>query len=158
MHFSFSLFFLLAFSILPVFARMNQLVSRTSHDHPVIAHRQHHPKRASLIDVCAPIDISLLSKISAAGMLETSASAEVHICICVSAVSIFVKTDVRVKGFVDRVGEQNAVIKIKEMVGFPNNLADSRECLTGRSADQIGRPQTDLPLPCSFDPLTFRGN
>ncbi|KAF9788432.1 hypothetical protein BJ322DRAFT_1048806 [Thelephora terrestris] len=119
----FSLLFLLALSISPVVARMNQLVSRTSHDHPAIARRQHHPTRASLIDICASIDASFLSRISAAGILEASASVEAHLCICISAVPVFVKADVRAKGFVDHVGEQNAIVRIREMI----NAADRRQ-------------------------------
>ena len=131
----FSLFILSAISIFPVVARMNQLVSRTTHDHPAIARRQHHPTRASLVDICAPIDVSLLAKISAAGILDATASVEVHICICISLVPVFVKTDVRVKGFVDHVGEQNAIIRIKDMVKLLSIFVDRNERLTGRFVD-----------------------
>lgn len=117
MRFLSGLFLLLTLPVLPVLARMNHLVSRTSHDHPVIARRQHHTTKTSLIDICAPIDLSLLAKISATGILEASASVELHICICISVVPIFVKADVRIKGYVDHVGEQNAIINIKDMVG-----------------------------------------
>jgi hypothetical protein len=78
---------------------MNQLVSRTSHDHPAIARRQHHPKRTVLTDICASVDISVLHKVSVAGLLEAGASVEVHICICMSLLyPIFVKTDAQDQG------------------------------------------------------------
>lgn len=95
---------------------MDQLVSRTSHDHPAIARRQHHPKRTTLTDICAPIDLSVLHSVSAIGLLKASAGLEVHICICVTVVPMFVKTDVRIKDYVDRVGENNAIINIRDMV------------------------------------------
>jgi len=95
---------------------MNQLVSRTSHDHPAIARRQHHPARTSLTDICAPVDVSVLHTISALGILEASATAKVHICICIAVVPVFVKTDVRIKDYVDQVGEKNAVVTIRNMV------------------------------------------
>ena len=119
-----ALFLLSALPILPVLARMNHLVSRTSHDHPIIARRQHYPTRTSLTDICAPIDISLLPKISAAGILEASASVQLHVCICISVVPMFVKADVRIKGYVDHVGEQNAIIDIKDMVRLRNTFVD----------------------------------
>jgi len=119
MRFFSTLFLLSALSTLPVFARMDQLVSRTSHDHPAIAHRQHHPKRTSLTDICAPIDLSVLHSVSALGLLKASAALEVHICICVAVVPVFVKTDVRIKDYVDRVGENNAIINIRNMVRVP---------------------------------------
>ena len=122
MRFFSSLFFLSALSVLPAFARMNQLVSRTSNDHPIIAHRQHQPVKASLLDVCAPVDISLLVKVSALGILEASASVEAHICICVSVVPVFVKSDIRIRDYVDRVGESVAITKIKELVRSLNLL------------------------------------
>jgi len=124
MRFSSILFFLSAFSVFPVFARMNQLVSRTSHDHPAIARRQHHPRKSAPTDVCASIDISVLLKVSAAKLLEASASVEVHICICITVVPTFVKSDVRIKDYVDRVGEKNAIIAIREMVRHANSFAD----------------------------------
>ena len=120
MRFFSSLFFLSALLALPAFARMNQLVSRTSHDHPAIARRQHHPKRAALADICATVDISVLQKISATKLLEAVTSVEVHICICITLVPIFVKTDHRIKDYVDRVGEKKATSTIKDMVRLPN--------------------------------------
>jgi len=119
MRFFSSLFFLSALFALPAFARMNQLVSRTSHDHPAIAHRQHHPKRI-LADICANVDISVLQKISATKLLQAVASVEVHICICITLVPAFVKTDHRVKDYVDRVGEKKAASTIKDMVRLLN--------------------------------------
>ncbi|KAF9652489.1 hypothetical protein BDM02DRAFT_3160966 [Thelephora ganbajun] len=115
MRFLSILFFLSTLSTLPVFARMNQLVSRTSRDHPAIARRQHHSMITSLTDICASIDISAF-QVSIVGMLEASASIEVHICICISIVPIFVRTDVRVKDYANRVGEQNAIIAIRDMI------------------------------------------
>ena len=123
MRFLSTLVFLSALSALPVFARMNQLVSRTSHDHPAIAHRQHHPKRAILTDICASVDISVLQKISALKLLETSASIEVHICLCITLVPIFVKTDHRIKDYVERVGEKEAISTINDLVMQPNGFA-----------------------------------
>lgn len=116
MRFLTTLFLLSALPALPVFARMNQLVSRTSHDHPVIARRQHTPARTELTDICASIDVSSLLKISALGLVDAGAAVEVHVCICITVVSMFVKTDVRIKDFVNRVGEENAVITIRDMV------------------------------------------
>ena len=116
MRFLSILFLLSALSALPVFARMNQLVSRTSHDHPAIALRQHHPKRTVLADICASVDISALKKISVTKLLETGASIELHICICITVVPIFVKTDHRIKDYVDRVGEKKATSTINDMV------------------------------------------
>lgn len=75
-----------------------------------------------MTDICAPVDVSVLHKISAAGLLEASATAEVHICICITLVPIFVKTDVRIKEYVDQVGEKNAAVAIRNMVLV---LADS---------------------------------
>jgi len=98
MRFLSTLFLLSVLSTLPVFARMDQLVSRTSNDHPAVARRQHHAMRTSLTDICAPIDLSVLHKSSALGLLEASAAVKVHICICVTVVPVFVKTDVRIKG------------------------------------------------------------
>jgi len=125
MRFLSILLFLSALSTLPAFARMNQLVSRTSHDHPVIARRQHHPIRATtLTDVCGSINVSALQRISVLGILEASASAEVHICICITVVPAFVRTDARIKDYVDRVGEKNAITTIGDMVRLPNGLVD----------------------------------
>lgn len=124
MRFLSILFLLSALPILPVFARMNQLISRTSHDHPTIARRQHHATRASLTDICAPIDLSLLQRVSAAGLLKASATVEVHICVCIAVVPVFVKTDVRIKDYVDRVGEKNAIITIRNMVRLLKNFMD----------------------------------
>ena len=125
MRFLSALFILSTLSTLPVFARMDQLVSRTSHDHPAIARRQHHPMRTSLTDICAPIDLSVLRSVSAAGLLKASATVEVHICICVTVVPVFVKTDVRIKDYADRVGEENAIINIRNMVRLLNSFMDS---------------------------------
>lgn len=116
MRFLSTLFILSVLSALPVFARMDQMVSRTSRDHPAIARRQHHTMRTSLADICAPVDLSLLPKVSVAGLLEVDAAIKVHICICVSVVPVFVKTDFRIKGYVDLVGEKDAVINIRNMV------------------------------------------
>jgi hypothetical protein len=146
MRFLSFLFSLLAFSALQVFARMNQLASGTSHDHPTIARRQHHPRGTSLADICAPIDISLLEKISAAGILKTSASLEVHICICISVVPIFVKTDVRAKGYVDHVGEQSAIINIKDMVRLLNSVVGSKRLTVYRS-ERLTRDKLATSLP-----------
>jgi len=120
MRFLSILVFLSALFTLPAFARMNQLVSRTSHDHPAIARRQHHPKKAVLADICATVDISVLQKISAAKLLEAVTSVEVHICICITVVPLFVKTDHRIKDYVDRVGEKKATSTINEMVRLLN--------------------------------------
>ena len=120
MRFSSILFFLSAVFTLPAFARMNQLVSRTSHDHPAIARRQHHPTRAVLADICATVDISVLQKISAAKLLEAVTYVEVEICICISVVPLFVKTDHRIKDYVDRVGEKKATSTMNEMVRLLN--------------------------------------
>lgn len=122
MRFLSILFFLSALSTLPVFARMNQLVSRTSHDHPAIARRQHHPKRSILTDICASVDVSAFEKLSVKNLLDSSASVEVHICICISVVPIFVKTDRRIKDYVDRVGEKKAISAVNDMVGFSNTI------------------------------------
>lgn len=103
---------------------MDQLVSRTSNDHPAIARRQHRPTRTSLTDICAPIDLSVLHKMSALGVLDASAAVEVHICICVTAVPVFVKADARVKHYVDLVGEKNAIIDIRNMVRLLNSPRD----------------------------------
>ena len=116
MRFLSTFFLLSALSILQVFARMNQLVSRTTHDHPAIARRQHHQTRSSLVDICAPIEISLLEGISVKGIIDAGASVKVHICLCISVVHIFVKADVRMKAYVDQVGEEKAIVDIKEMV------------------------------------------
>jgi hypothetical protein len=118
MRFLSTLFLLSALPALPVFARMNQLVSRTSHDHPAIARRQHTAARADLTDICASVDLSSLLEISALGLFEASAAIELHVCICIAVVPIFVKTNVRIKDFVDRVGEKNAVISIRDMVSL----------------------------------------
>ena len=115
---------------------MNQLVSRTSHDHPAIARRQHHLKRATLTDICATVDISVLKKISAAKLLEAVTSVEVHICICLTLVSTFVKTDHRIKEYADRVGEKKATSTIKDMVRLPNAFVGRHDQLTERSTDQ----------------------
>ena len=101
---------------------MNQLVSRTSHDHPAIARRQHNPLRADLTDICASIDISSLLEVSAVGLVDASATVEVHVCICIAVVPTFVKTDARIKDFVDRVGEKNAATSIRDMVRLPKTL------------------------------------
>ena len=95
---------------------MNQLVSRTTHDHPAIARRQYHQTRSSLVDICAPIEVSLLEGISVKGIIDAGASVKVHICLCISVVHIFVKADVRMKAYVDQVGEEKAIVDIKEMV------------------------------------------
>jgi len=116
MRFLSTLVLLSALFALPALARMNQLVSRTSHDHPAIALRQHHPRKAILADICASIDISVLQKVSAAKLLDVVASVEVHICICITVVAIFVKTDHRIKDYVDRVGEKKATSTINDMV------------------------------------------
>ena len=134
MRFLSTLVFLSVLSALPVLARMNQLVSRTSHDHPAIARRQHHPKRAILTDICATVDISVLQKISATTLLEAVTSVEVHICICITLVPIFVKTDHRVKEYVDRVGEKKATSTIKDMVRLLMAFADDQ--LIEQSTDQ----------------------
>ena len=134
MRFFSSLFFLSALFAFPTFARMNQLVSRTSHDHPAIARRQHHPKRAILTDICATVDISVLQKISATTLLEAVTSVEVHICICITLVPIFVKTDHRVKEYVDRVGEKKATSTIKDMVRLL--MAFAGDQLIEQSTDQ----------------------
>jgi len=102
------------------------MVSKTSRDHPAIARRQHHTTRASLTDICAPVDLALLHKVSAAGLLEAGATIKVHICICVTVVPLFVKTDVRIKGYVDLVGEKDAVINIRNMVRLLNSRMDPR--------------------------------
>lgn len=78
-----------------------------------------------MTDICAPIDISVLQKISAAGILEASAAAQVHICVCITAVPVLVKTDVRIKDYVDRVGEKNAIVAIGNMVRVLSGFADS---------------------------------
>ena len=146
---------------------MNHLASRTSHDHPVIAHRQHHPKRTPLIDICAPLDISLLSKISAAAILEASASVELHICICISVVSVFVKADARIKTYVDHVGEQNAIINIKDMVRLRKaplriEMIDQLNGLKIRAADRrqtCNFPSHSIPLlsiGTSCDPCEYK--
>jgi len=92
------------------------MVSRTSRDHPAIARRQHHTMRTSLADICASVDLSLLPKVSVAGLLEVDAAIKVHICICVAVVPAFVKTDARVKSYANLVGEEDAVINIRNMV------------------------------------------
>ena len=138
MRFLSILVFLSAFSALPAFARMSQLVSRTSHDHPAVALRQHHPKRAVLADVCASVDISALKKLSIIKLLETSASLEVHICLCISVVPIFVKTDHSIKEYVDRVGEKEATSTIKDMVRLLSGFVGRSDRLTDRSTDQKG--------------------
>jgi len=104
------------------------MVSRTSRDHPAIASRQHHTMRASLADICASVDLSLLPKVSVAGLLEVDAAIKVHICLCVTVVPMFVKTDVRIKDYVDLVGETDAVINIRNMVRLLlNSCADSSD-------------------------------
>ena len=122
MRFSSILFLLSALSAVPVLARMNQLASRTTQDHPAIASRQHHPKRAILIDVCASVGISVHKKVSALGLLEAGADVEVHICLCLSLVPVFVKTDHSIKDYVDRMGEKKAISTINEMVTPLNML------------------------------------
>lgn len=117
MRFLSSVFILSALSVLQVLARMNQLVSRTSHDHPTIARRQFHPSARSLVDICAQIDVSLSSKLSVVKILEASALVELHVCLCVSVVATFVKNDVRAKPYIDHFGEKNAITEIKELVG-----------------------------------------
>lgn len=140
MRFLSSLLLLSILSILPVLARMNQLVSKTSHDHPAIARRQHYPMRTTLTDICAPIDVSVLQKISAVGLLEASASVKVHICICITVVPVFVKTDARIKSYVDQVGEKNAVVAIRNMVRLPVSFVGLSNSWTERFTDQNGRP------------------
>jgi hypothetical protein len=138
MRFLSILFFLSALSILPVFSRMNQLVSRTSHDHPAIALRQHNPRKTILTDLCASVDMSVLQKVSAPKLLETSASVDVHICICITVVPIFIKTDHRIKDYVDRVGEKEAISTVNDLVKLLNSVVDCSDLLTGRFADQKG--------------------
>jgi hypothetical protein len=116
MRFLSTFFLLSALSILQVFARMNQLVSRTTHDHPVIARRQHHQTRSSLIDICAPVEVSLLEGISLKGIIDAGSSVKVQICLCISVVHLFVKADVRMKAYVDQVGEEKAIADIKDKV------------------------------------------
>jgi hypothetical protein len=116
MRFSSILFGLSALCTLPVFARMNQLASRTSNDHPAIARRQHHPRISVLTDICASVDLSVLKTLSILSLLEASASVEAHICLCITAVPIFVKTDPRIKEYVERVGENKATSAVNDMV------------------------------------------
>lgn len=153
MRFSTTLFLLSALPALPVFARMNQLASRTSHDHPAIARRQYTPARTDLADICASIDISSLLKVSALGLVEAGAAVEVHVCICITVVPIFVETDVRIKDFVDRVGEKNAVTSIRDMVRllktFWIQVTDQPYNLQIRTADSKQTcqfPQHSIPI------------
>ena len=157
MRFLSTLFFLSAFSTLPAFARMNQLVSRTNNDHPAIARRQHHPMRTPLTDICASVDLSVLPKISVAGLLEASISVEVDICLCVTVVPLFVKTDLRIKDYVNIVGEIGAITAIQDIVRLLDNLVDWSSLLIERLTDQSGRRQTDLFIPSPLDSKGFRG-
>jgi hypothetical protein len=56
----------------------------------VIAHRQHHPKRA-LIDVCAHLDASALASAGITPLARVGAGAKAELCLCASLFPLNVK-------------------------------------------------------------------
>lgn len=106
-----------AFSVSSTFARMNHASART-HDHPSIARRQHQQLPRLLNDICVQIEASVVAQAigdllavqnllgSGLGLgLDLDVFAKADICLCLSAVPLFVHTDIRIQALVDLVDE-----------------------------------------------------
>lgn len=114
-----------ALNVSSTFARMNHASTRT-HDHPSIARRQHQHQPLLLGDTCVQVKASVLINsmvevVDSLNLLDTNTGldlfAKADVCLCLSAVSLFVQTDIRLRAMVDLVGEDKTELMLRTLVG-----------------------------------------
>lgn len=121
-----------AFGISSVFARMNHVNTRSG-THPSIARRQHKLPRL-LSDTCVQVEASviisamvdLVDSLLLDLDLDLDLFAKADVCLCISSISLFIKTDVRIQAMVEHVGQEKVELMLEAIVSCLNHSDRAR--------------------------------